>query len=403
MAGTIVSLFYSDLNGGWDGALALTEINVEHGSSSASLHEFYFESMTRFESYIYVSRGPTAGAIYSHLSLGVQGSIYPSWIMAAAAVTTARKRPAADVACPPPAATKKRARYQFSSIDDYEKLEVIGEGAYSVVFKARDRRTGEKVAVKCIHGGGPDRSAVFREAGCLAACRGHPSIVQIKDVAANEETGDLFIVMELAGSSLRGWLTRPFPEDRTRAFMRQLLDAANKMHSTRTLHRDIKPENVLLVPGGALKICDFGCATPMKPAGTPYPERRVGTMQYCSPEQLMGSRCYGPAVDMWALGCVMAELLTGQPLFEADTEEDVLQQIKDLRDEFSTTGLHVFDVLPELSQAGREVLAGLLRFDPDERLTAADALKHRWFTEDAESPAVAEAEYPGFVPLFSVA
>jgi cell division cycle 2-like protein len=141
----------------------------------------------------------------------------------------------------------------------------------------------------------------------------------------------------------------------------------------------------------------------MKPAGTPYPERRVGTMQYCSPEQLMGSRRYGPAVDMWALGCVMAELLTGQPLFEADTEEDVLQQIKDLRDEFSTTGLHVFDVLPELSQAGREVLAGLLRFDPDERLTAADALQHRWFTEDAKSPAVAEAEFPDFVPLFSAA
>ena len=142
----------------------------------------------------------------------------------AAVVAAPRKRPAPDdVACPPPAAAKKRARYQFSSIDDYEKLEVIGEGAYSVVFKARDRRTGEKVAVKCIHGGGPDRSAVFREAGCLAACRGHPSIVQIKDVAADEETGDLFIVMEFAGSSLRDWLTRPFSEDRTREFMRQLL------------------------------------------------------------------------------------------------------------------------------------------------------------------------------------
>ncbi|OEL22887.1 putative cyclin-dependent kinase F-2 [Dichanthelium oligosanthes] len=129
--------------------------------------------------------------------------------------------------------------------------------------------------------------------------------------------------MELVGSSLRSWLTRPSSEDQTRAYMRQLLDAAKKLHSTRTLHRDIKPENVLVTPGGMLKICDFGCATPMNAAGTPYPKRRVGTMQYCSPEQLMGSKCYGPAVDMWALGCVMAELLTGQPLFEADTEEDL--------------------------------------------------------------------------------
>jgi cell division cycle 2-like protein len=109
---------------------------------------------------------------------------------------------------------------------------------------------------------------------------------------------------------------------------------------------------------------------------TLYEERRVGTMQYCSPEQLMGNRCYGAAVDMWAMGCVMAELLTGQPLFEADTEEGVLEQIKDLRDEFSKIGLQVFDVLPELLRAGREVLAGLLRFDPEERLTAADALEH---------------------------
>jgi cell division cycle 2-like protein len=322
----------------------------------------------------------------------------------AEAPTAARKRPAPEdgVCLEAAAAAKKRARYQFASINDYKKLEVLGEGSYSVVFEARHQRTGEKVAVKWIRGssGGPDRSAVFREAGCLAACRGHPSIVQIKDVATNEATGDLFIVMELVGSSLRDLLTRPLSEDQTRVFMRQLLDAAKKLHGTRTLHRDIKPENILVAPGGELKICDFGCATPMR---TPYEERRVGTLQYCSPEQLMGSRCYGAAVDMWALGCVMAELLTGQPLFEADTEEDVLGQITDLRDEFAEIGLQAFDVLPELSQAGREVLAGLLRFDPGERLTAADALDHPWFKEDVKAPGVAKAEYPGFVPLFSAA
>ncbi|CAN6251320.1 unnamed protein product [Urochloa humidicola] len=328
----------------------------------------------------------------------------------AEAPAASRKRPAPDGASPPAAAApaaKKRARYQFASIDDYEKLEELGEGAYSVVFRARHRRTGEEFAVKWIRGsgggGGPERSAVLREAGCLAACRGHPSIVQIKDVATSGATGDLFIVMELAGSSLRDWITRPFSEDQTRAFMRQLLDAGKKLHGTRTLHRDIKPENILVVPGGTLKICDFGCATPMKPVGASYPEEHVGTMQYCSPEQLMGSRSYGPAVDVWALGCVMAELLSGQPLFEADTEEEVLEQIKDLRDEFDAIGLHVFDVLPELSQAGREVLAGLLRFDPEERLTAADALKHRWFADDAKPTAVTKAEHPGFVALFSAA
>ncbi|GJM99339.1 hypothetical protein PR202_ga16429 [Eleusine coracana subsp. coracana] len=95
--------------------------------------------------------------------------------------------------------------------------------------------------------------------------------------------------MELVdGPSLRDWLTRPVPENTARAFMRQLLSAAATMHAApmATIHRDIKPENVLVTPGCELiKLCDFGCATPAKPLGKPYPERRVGTMPYCAPEQ----------------------------------------------------------------------------------------------------------------------
>ncbi|CAO2045648.1 unnamed protein product [Urochloa humidicola] len=140
----------------------------------------------------------------------------------AQAPMASRKRPAPDRGSPPVPAVKKRARYQFMSIDNYEKLEELGEGAYSIVFKARHRRTAEEFTIKWIHGsgGGPERSAVLRETGCLAVCRGHPSIVQIKDMATNETTGDLFIVMELAASSLRDWLTRPFSEDQKRAVRR---------------------------------------------------------------------------------------------------------------------------------------------------------------------------------------
>uniref|UniRef100_A0A0A9GSE4 [RNA-polymerase]-subunit kinase n=1 Tax=Arundo donax TaxID=35708 RepID=A0A0A9GSE4_ARUDO len=316
--------------------------------------------------------------------------------MAAAAVT--RKRPAPDDDTCSAAAGKKRSRYQFGAIYDYQKLEVLGDSTYGVVVKARHRRTGETVAVKWIRGGvgvggAPDLRAVVREAGCLAACRGHPSIVQIRDVAADEATGDLFLVMEFVGPSLRSRLTRPFSEAATQAFMRQLLRGAERIHGTGTIHRDIKTENVLVGPSGALKICDFGMATPVRP---PYEEQCVGTLWYRSPEQLMGSRCYGPAVDMWALGCVMAELLAGEPLFvEVDTEEDMLMEVFHLRHEIESVGVQACKGLPELSQAGGEVLCGLLCFDEDERLTAADALRHRWFTEGAESPAVAETEHPG--------
>ncbi|XP_062200462.1 putative cyclin-dependent kinase F-2 [Phragmites australis] len=298
-----------------------------------------------------------------------------------------RKRPALEGACPA-VAGGKRARYQFGSIYDYEKLEVLGEGSYGVVVKARDRRTGETVAVKWIKSGdggqgAPGLRAVAREARCLAACRGHPSIVQVKDVAADEHTGDVFIVMEFVGPSLQSFITRRFSEAETRSCMRQLLRGAEKMHDTGTIHRDLKPDNILVGPGGALKICDLGMATPMNPAGTPYPEECVCTLWYRAPELLMGFRCYGPAVDMWSLGCVMAELLTGKALFEdADTEDDMLAKVLDLRYEMTSTEIQAFEDLPELSEAGREVLCGLLSFEPEERLTAADALNHRWFAEE---------------------
>uniref|UniRef100_A0A0E0QWC3 [RNA-polymerase]-subunit kinase n=1 Tax=Oryza rufipogon TaxID=4529 RepID=A0A0E0QWC3_ORYRU len=184
--------------------------------------------------------------------------------------------------------------------------------------------------------------------------------------------------------------------DIVRAMMRPLVDAAKKMHASRVIHRDIKPENILVSFSGQLKICDFGAATLMKPAGKPYDLCRPGTLPYTSPEQLAGNRCYGPAVDMWALGCIMGELLTGAPLFGGDmTEEELLADLSaNLDDQLNEL---FYDVLPELSPAAREVLSGLLAFDPEKRLTASEALEHRWFAEEPK-----KAEFPGFVPLFEI-
>ncbi len=299
-----------------------------------------------------------------------------------------------------PADGAKRRRYNFGSADDYERLDVVGQGAFGVVLRARDRRTGKVVALKRLIGadeGGRfsrDFDALRVEAACQHACRGHPNIVQIKDVVADAKTGDLFLVLEFVGGSLRDEFPRARPEDIVRAMMRPLVDAAKKMHASRVIHRDIKPENILVSFSGELKICDFGAATLMKPAGKPYDLCRPGTLPYTSPEQLAGNRCYGPAVDMWALGCIMGELLTGAPLFGGDmTEKELLAYLSaNLGDQLNEL---FYDVLPELSPAAREVLSGLLAFDPEKRMTAVEALEHRWFAEEPK-----KAEFPGFVPLF---
>ena len=168
-----------------------------------------------------------------------------------------RKRPAADQD-PPRVDGGKKPRYTFRSIHDYEKLEELGHGACGQVLRARDRRTGKKVALKWLHS--PDFRAIALEAGLLGACRGHPSIIQILDVVADAETGDMALVMELVGSgcTLREDIYRPLSEDVARRMMRQLLDAANKIHGAGIVHRDFKPENVLVSMFGGLKVCDFG-------------------------------------------------------------------------------------------------------------------------------------------------
>ncbi|CAL5083795.1 unnamed protein product [Urochloa decumbens] len=340
---------------------------------------------------------------------------------AALPVTARNKRPAREEAHRADAGKKKRARYEFDDINEYEMLKEIGEGAFGVVAKARDHRTGETVAVKWIRGGLEGNSdgsgllpAVVREAGCLAACRGHPGIVQIKTVAAGEDTAgnDLYIVMELfaGGATLRSELAtrgRPFSEDEARDAMKQLLEAAEKLHATGTIHRDINPDNILAAAGGELKLCGFGCATPARRVGCP--EKPVGMLQYCAPEQLFGLSCYGPEADVWTLGCVMAELLAGEALFTATEEDYMIAERINMRDDIVSMGVEAFDetMLDHVSVAGRELLAGLLAFHSDERLTAAEALEHRWFTgeEDEEvqedPPAAVELEFPGFESPFA--
>ncbi|KAJ1288380.1 hypothetical protein BS78_02G085400 [Paspalum vaginatum] len=304
------------------------------------------------------------------------------------AATAMRKRPAPDGM--DTGNNRQRARITLGSMDDYEELGVLGAGSFGVVAKARHRGTGEAVAIKRASGA-CDVRAVLREAGCMAACRGHPSVVGLRDVVRDAATGDVLLVMELVdGASLLRLLHhRPraagFPEPQARALMRQLLRGAARMHGAGIVHRDIKPANILVGARGALKICDLGLAAPA--AAAPHPERRVGTLPYRSPEQLAGRRDYGTGVDAWALGCVMAELLTGRVLFREDTEGGVLAEALALGRALRERGLRAFDEWPafrrgRLSRGAREVLAGLLAVEPRDRLTAAAALQLRWFAEE---------------------
>ncbi|CAL4907023.1 unnamed protein product [Urochloa decumbens] len=310
---------------------------------------------------------------------------------------------------------------QPAAMEHYERLGKIADGASGTVYKARDRRTGETVAIKRLRSGGGNgdgaafRQTFLREARCLEACRGHPSLVSLR--AAHLLPGDeAFLVMEYAGRSLAEVLRdedgcrRPLPEAEARRVMRRLLEGAAAMHARGVLHRDLKPDNILLDArgGGAVKICDFGLSRSVAISGEAPPlTPGVATLWYRAPEVILGSRDYDAGVDTWALGCIMAELLAGAPLFPGRSEMDQLNRVFDTLGMQGMPSWPGFAALPRagsglcqrprppasrlremfpaaaLSAAGFDVLSGLLACRPDRRLAAAEALRCPWFADAA--------------------
>uniref|UniRef100_A0ACD5UIR8 Uncharacterized protein n=1 Tax=Avena sativa TaxID=4498 RepID=A0ACD5UIR8_AVESA len=208
---------------------------------------------------------------------------------------------------------------------------------------------------------------------------------------------DNSLVLEHVGPSLAHVLRRrgkPFTEEETRRVMRQLLGGAGRMHERRIVHRDIKPGNILLGLGQGrgdvvVKICDLGLAVSMNET----PSRgQAGTLWYMAPEVLLGKPEYDELVDAWSLGCVMAELLAGEPLFRGQNATDQLLGIFRV-----LGGAHgnprLRELFPEerLSRDGFEILDGLLTCDPAKRLPATVALQCPWFAGSGNTAATAVA------------
>ncbi|KAM7483444.1 hypothetical protein LguiB_008027 [Lonicera macranthoides] len=261
------------------------------------------------------------------------------------------------------------------SVFEYEKLNKINEGTYGVVFKAMDKETGEIVALKKVKmaaetEGFPVTS--LREINILMSLQ-HPAIVEVKEVVTDDLDG-VFMVMEYMEHDLKGLLEamkQPFSQSEVKCLMLQLLEGVKSLHDNWVLHRDLKTSNILLNNRGELKICDFGMSrqygSPLKPY-TPL----VVTLWYRAPEILLGAKHYSTAIDMWSVGCIMAELLAKEPLFNGRTE---LEQLDKKFPAATFTGS------PALTELGFDLLNKLLTYDPNKRITAEDALNHGWFQE----------------------
>ncbi|XP_044320663.1 putative cyclin-dependent kinase F-2 [Triticum aestivum] len=323
----------------------------------------------------------------------------------------------------------------------YEEVCTLGGGTFGDVFKARHRATGQTVAVKALRCERSDSkhvvSELLREACIMAACGGHPSLVALRGVVRTPRDAkgrrDYFLVMEFAGPSLRKVLNkrirlgrRLFSERDVRSIVRQLLAGAEAMHTHGIMHCDIKPENILVVQHGGsivVKIGDYGAAMSTAERD-PDKYWAAGTWAYSAPEMLLEDPRYDTRVDLWSIGCVMAELLTGNKLFPGDGIDELLYKIFDLLGTpgerewwpaFGSPGHEVQEPLwrahqrlrklfPKklLSKEGFQVLQGLLTCDPSRRLDAAAALRLPWFTDTGGMPVAAVPETGALKPLSSV-
>jgi formylglycine-generating enzyme required for sulfatase activity/predicted Ser/Thr protein kinase len=214
----------------------------------------------------------------------------------------------------------------------YELLGVLGRGGMGVVFQARQENLNRMVAVKMLRDGcltSPEQRARFRaEAEAVARLR-HPNVVQIHDVG--EHRGHPYCVLEFVeGGSLDRHLARsPLPAREAAKLVELLARAAHVMHQAGVVHRDLKPANVLLTADGTPKVSDFGLAKFLgEEARRTQSGAVMGTPSYMAPEQADGKQgLVGPLTDVWALGAILYETLTGRPPFLAASPVETLMQV----------------------------------------------------------------------------
>ncbi|ORX38797.1 kinase-like protein [Piromyces finnis] len=289
----------------------------------------------------------------------------------------------------------------------YQITRELGQGAYGIVCAAKNIQTGQEVAIKKV-------TKIFdkpilakralRELKLLVHFNGHENITSIMDmdIANTEDYNEIYLGEELMEADLHQIIRseQPLTDAHYQYFIYQVCRGLKYIHSANVLHRDLKPGNLLVNADCELKICDFGLArgfsdSPEANAG--FMTEYVATRWYRAPEIMLSFKCYTKAIDMWSVGCILAELLGGKPLFKGRDYVDQLNQIlsilgtpddetltrigseralRYIRSLPKTQKIPFNELYPNANPLALDLLEKLLKFDPAERITVEEALAH---------------------------
>ncbi|GAB4846426.1 hypothetical protein Ancab_025431 [Ancistrocladus abbreviatus] len=355
----------------------------KQGNGSARIHGENFERKRDKTDYSVVHH-PAMGSIPKAMEGEQVAAGWPNWLAAVAGEAIKGWVP-------------RRA-------DSFEKLDKIGQGTYSNVYRARDLEQKKVVALKKVRFDNLEPESVRFMAREIHILRrlDHPNIIKLEGLVTSRMSCSLYLVFEYMEHDLAGLASHPaikFTEPQVKCYMQQLLRGLDHCHRRGILHRDIKGSNLLIDNNGILKIADFGLASFYDPYQSHPQTSRVVTLWYRPPELLLGATYYGTAVDLWSTGCILAELYAGKPIMPGRTEVEQLHKIFKLcgspsEEYWKKSKLPhatifkpqqpyrrcVVETFKDFPAPALSLMEMLLSIDPADRGSAALALKSEFFT-----------------------
>ncbi|KAL7276146.1 cyclin-dependent protein kinase [Rhizina undulata] len=368
-------------------------------------------------------------------------SITPSFATTVATTSKRQREDEKEAEKMPPYKSKVRV------LDRYQIIGFISSGTYGRVYKARSKIPGNNLqfAIKKFK---PDKEGEalqytgISQSACreMALCSelSHENVIHLHEIILEDKC--IYMVFEYAEHDLLQIVhyhsshpdRRPIPETTVKSILWQLLNGVSYLHQNWVLHRDLKPANIMVTAAGEVKIGDLGLARLFwKPLQSLYTgDKVVVTIWYRAPELLLGSKHYTAAIDLWAVGCIFAELLALRPIFKGEEakmekkstvpfQKNQMQKIIDILGTPTTQRWPAVTQQPEYNQLatfkqypnnlenwyhqigakstlGFQLLSGLLQYDPTQRLTAQKALEHPYFTEGSAKLSLTSFEGQSF-------
>lgn len=305
--------------------------------------------------------------------------------------------------------------YQFcEDVAKYEKIVKIGQGTFGEVFKARHKKTGHFVALKKVLMENEKEGfpiTALREIKILQLLD-HQNVINLIEICRfkhDQSKATFYLVFDFCDHDLAGLISNinvKFSLADIKSVVKQLLEGLFFIHSNKILHRDMKAANILITKHGVLKLADFGLARAISVAQNRQNRytNRVVTLWYRPPELLLGERNYGPAIDLWGSGCIMAEMWTRSPIMQGSTEQQQLTLITKLCGSMTPEvwpGVERLELYNKMELPRNEkrrvkerlktyvrdpyaldLLDRLLILNPDQRINTEKALDHDFFWTD---------------------